>query len=82
MAVTVEHMVAIRVVPTISDGLEEPALLRIAIIVAGINCTEEPFITKNIHMASVARSFFYLTLEDVPLPLHQMEWLHSQDRTY
>ena len=57
MPVAVEHMVAIRVVPTISDGFDEPALPRIAIIVAGINCTDEPFITKNIHMASVHDPF-------------------------
>ncbi len=37
--------------PTITVGRADPAAARIAIAVAGINCTELVLIAKNVHIA-------------------------------
>src|SRR5262249_44135444 len=45
------HNVAKNAVPTITVGRTHPAAARIAIAVAGINCTELVLIARNVHIA-------------------------------
>jgi hypothetical protein len=46
--------VAIIAGPTIAAGLALPYWLRYAIILTGINCRDEIFTTKKVHISSVA----------------------------
>src|SRR5258707_4422147 len=48
------HRVASSAVPTIAVGLVDPEAARIAIAVAGINCTELVLIARKVHIALVA----------------------------
>ena len=50
-ATVAAHNVAKNAVPTITVGLVDPAAARIAIAVAGINCTELVLIARNVHIA-------------------------------
>src|SRR5207249_7924732 len=54
IATLAAHRVASSAVPTIAVGLVEPDATRIAIAVAGINCTELVLIARNVHIAFVA----------------------------
>ena len=50
-ATVAAHNVAKNAVPTMTVGLTDPAAARIAIAVAGINCTELVLIARNVHIA-------------------------------
>ncbi|MEY2543827.1 MAG: hypothetical protein QOE81_1288, partial [Verrucomicrobiota bacterium] len=50
-ATVAAQSVAKNAVPTITVGRAEPAAARIAMAVAGINCTELVLIAKNVHIA-------------------------------
>ena len=54
IATLAAHNVASSAVPTIAVGLVDPDATRIAIAVAGINCTELVLIARNVHIAFVA----------------------------
>src|SRR5437773_12524161 len=53
IATLAAHSVARSAVPTIAVGRVDPDAARIAIAVAGINCTELVLIARNVHMAFV-----------------------------
>src|SRR5437867_10563480 len=54
IATLAAQSVASSAVPTIAVGLFDPDAARIAIAVAGINCTELVLIARNVHIAFVA----------------------------
>src|SRR5438132_14435831 len=54
IATLAAHNVARSAVPTIAVGRVDPEAARIAIAVAGINCTELVLIARNVHIAFVA----------------------------
>ena len=54
IATLAAHKVARSAVPTIAVGLVDPDAARIAIAVAGINCTELVLIARKVHIAFVA----------------------------
>ena len=54
IATLAAQSVASSAVPTIAVGLVDPDATRIAIAVAGINCTELVLIARNVHIALVA----------------------------
>src|SRR5438067_5660476 len=54
IATLAAQSVARSAVPTIAVGFVDPEAARIAIAVAGINCTELVLIARNVHIAFVA----------------------------
>src|SRR5881227_1735880 len=51
IATLAAQSVARSAVPTMAVGRDDPAAARIAIAVAGINCTELVLIARNVHIA-------------------------------
>src|SRR6266550_4736206 len=49
-----EQVVASKAVPTMADGLFDPAAANTAMAVIGINCTEPVLIARKVHIAFVA----------------------------
>src|SRR5256714_5136448 len=56
IATVAAQSVASNAVPTIAVGRVDPDAARIAMAVAGINCTELVLIARNVHIAFVATS--------------------------